>query len=227
MFGMGVLESVRQSLVDLPALLLLVLAINSYHRAHTLKSAIWLGLGNLAKESNLLATLALNLDGLRWTATTRKKAMAAVLAAIPIAAWSIYASYRLPDPNDSTGMGNFTWPFVGIAQQAGICLAEIAHGNWDGRFVMGLMAVIGLPLQAWVLWRRPDFASGWWRVGAAYALLILFLGPWVWSGYWAACRALLPMTVAFNLLLPPDTRSFWPLWILGNSTMLHAIWRFL
>ena len=66
----------------------------------------------------------------------------------------------------------------------------------------------------------------WWRIGAAYSILLLFLSYWVWSGYWAACRAVLPMTIAFNLLLPPN-RFFWPLWILGNLTLLHGVWRFL
>lgn len=69
-------------------------------------------------------------------------------------------------------------------------------------------------------------ANPWWRVGVAYGVLLLFLGPWVWSGYWAACRAVLPLTIAFNLLLPAN-RAFWPLLILGNLSLLHAVWRFL
>ena len=77
-----------------------------------------------------------------------------------------------------------------------------------------------------ILWRTPQFSSPWWRIGAAYSFLLLFLGTWVWSGYWAVCRAVLPMTITFNLLLPVN-RAFWPLWILGNLTVLHAIWRFL
>jgi hypothetical protein len=227
MFGMGVLESARQSLVDLPALLLLAMAIDAHNRTQPSRSTIWLGFGNLAKESNLLGALALNLESFRWPFTNAKKIVRMIVAAIPVIAWSCYVSYRLPNSPEASGTGNFTWPLWGICQQAGICLGEIAKGNWDGRFSMGLLAIIGLSTQAWVLWRRPDFRSGWWRVGAAYSILMLVLGPWVWSGYWAACRALLPMTIAFNLLLPADNRSFWPLWILGNSALLHAIWRFL
>ncbi|MES1168363.1 MAG: hypothetical protein ABUL61_04250, partial [Oleiharenicola lentus] len=144
-----------------------------------------------------------------------------------LAAWSYYVSTRLPPSPDSTGAGNFTWPLVGIVQHVYTCGSEIAAGNWDGRFTMGLLAAIGFAVQAWTLWRSPDFRSSWWRVGAAYALLMLFLSPWVWSGYWAASRALLPATIAFNLLLPGNSRSFWPLWALGNVTLLHALWRFL
>jgi hypothetical protein len=34
------------------------------------------------------------------------------------------------------------------------------------------------------------------------------------------------MTIAFNLLLPAN-RFFWPVWIVGNLVLLHAVWRFL
>lgn len=227
MFGMGVLESVRQSLVDLPALVFLTLAIIAHDRSSTTRSTGWLALANLTKESSLLAALVLSADSFRWPFLTRRKIISLLLATLPLAAWSYYVGTRLPSSPDSSGAGNFTWPLVGIAQHVYTCGSEIAAGNWDGRFTMGLLALIGFAVQAWTLWRRPDFRSSWWRVGAAYALLMLFLSPWVWSGYWAASRALLPATIAFNLLLPGNSRSFWPLWALGNVTLLHALWRFL
>ena len=227
MFGMGVLESVRQSLVDLPAALLLTLAIVAHDRARSGRSTGWLALANLAKESSLLGSFALNLKSLRWPFLSKKQALSLVLAATPLVAWTIYVNSRLPNTTGTTGIGNFTWPFLGIALQIKTCLSEIAQGNWDGRFTMGLLAIIGLATQAVVLGKTPNMKSSWWRVGIAYALLLPFLSPWVWSGYWAASRALLPMTIAFNLLLPGNTRTFWPLWVIGNATLLHAIWRFL
>ncbi|MBI2515760.1 MAG: hypothetical protein HYV95_02485 [Opitutae bacterium] len=102
----------------------------------------------------------------------------------------------------------------------------LLRGNFAGHLTFASLAITGLALQAATLWRHRQPASAWWRIGAAYSLLLLFLGPWVWSGYWAACRAVLPLTIAFNLLLPAG-RAFWPLWILGNLTTLHAVWRFL
>jgi len=227
MFGMGVLESVRQSLVDLPALLLLALAIRAHDRARSAPSTGWLGLAGLAKESSLLGALALGIEKPRWPFLTKRSALSVAVAAIPLLAWSLYVSYRLPGSAGASGTGNFAWPLVGIVQQIGTCVSEIVDGNWDGRYTMGLVAVASLTTQAFVLWRTPRIKSSWWRVGAAYALLLIFLSSWVWSGYWAACRALLPTAIAFNLLLPENARRFWPLWILGNSTMLHAIWRFL
>lgn len=59
MFGLGVMDSVRQSLVDLPALLLLVLATTAYHKAQSTRSTLWLALSNLTKETFLLGGFAL------------------------------------------------------------------------------------------------------------------------------------------------------------------------
>jgi len=227
MFGMGVLDSVRQSLVDLPALLLLTLAILARDRGRPAQSTCWVAFAGLAKESSLLGAIAVGVESFRWPFTTKRKALSIAVAAMPLVAWSFYIHYRLPESTGTSGAGNFTWPLLGLVLQIKTSLSEIIQGNWDGRYTMGLMCIVGLTIQAWTLWRTPDIKSSWWRVGAAYALLLLVLSPWVWSGYWAACRAVLPMTIAFNLLLPAQPRTFWPLWVLGNSTMLHAIWRFL
>lgn len=226
MFSMGILDSVRQSLVDLPALLLLTLAASAWSRVHPGRATLWLTLGNLAKETDVLGTLALMGDQLvakarRWTTF-----WLLAVAVIPLAIWSLYVHQSLPATGAAEGFGNFTWPLLGVITHAQLCTGAILHGSWDSRYTFGLLSVLSLATQVMVLWRRPEVDSAWWRVGAAYSLLLPFLGPWVWSGYWATCRAVLPMTVAFNLLLP-KTRSFWPLWAMGNLTLLHAVWRFL
>ncbi|HLP26971.1 MAG TPA: hypothetical protein VK477_14920, partial [Acidobacteriota bacterium] len=117
-------------------------------------------------------------------------------------------------------------PLLGALGQLAASARELLAGNFDSRHTFAVLGISGLALQTTVLWRRRDPASPWWRIGAAYSVLLLFLGPWVWSGYWAACRAVLPLTIAFNLLLPAG-RTFWPLLIVGNLTALHGVWRFL
>jgi len=52
MFSLGVLDSVRKSLVDLTALLLLRLATEAYTQARAGRSALWLALANLTKETS-------------------------------------------------------------------------------------------------------------------------------------------------------------------------------
>ena len=227
MFSMGILESVRQSLVDLPALLIFTLAVSAQAKSTTARSTVWLALGNLTKESNLLGALALWFGDPKRPFPLKKTLISFSLAALPLLVWSWYVGTRLPSSTESGGLGNFTWPLLGLGMHLKLCLSELTAGNWDGRFSMGLLGAAGFATQAWVLWRHPNFQSGWWRAGSAYALLLLFLSPWVWSGYWAVSRVVLPMTIAFNLLLPSSRRAFWPLWALGNVSMLHAVWRFL
>jgi hypothetical protein len=226
LFSMGALESVRQSLVDLPALLLLALAAASHQRTRFAASTAWLALGNLAKEINLLGMIALKCDHLLDSTLRKRAILSLLLGAIPFALWAAYVKARLPGPWISGATGNFSWPLLGLIEQARLSASELASGNFDGRHSFALLAMTGLVLQLIVLWRSPQLQSPWWRIGAAFSILFLFLGSWVWSGYWAVCRVALPMTVAFNLLLPA-TRWFCPLWIVGNLTILHGVWRFL
>jgi hypothetical protein len=226
MFSLGVLDSVRQSLVDLPALLLLALAVGVCAKPHPTCSVFWLALANLAKETSLLGTLALLCDKSFRPFPWRRVGLGLVVAILPLALWSLYVQQRFAQIPGNTGAGNFSWPLFGLLTQAKYSLRELSFGNLDSRYSFSLVALAGFFVQTWILWRTPQFSSPWWRIGAAYSFLLLFLGSWVWSGYWAVCRAVLPMTIAFNLLLPVN-RAFWPLWILGNLTVLHAIWRFL
>jgi hypothetical protein len=226
MLSLGVLDSVRQSLVDLPAALLLVLAVNSYSQTRPAGSAAWAALANLAKETSLLGSVALYGGEYHRPFPWRRITLVLLMAVLPIAIWSLYVNQRLAGSIKETSLGNFTWPFVGLLMQGKNSLRELFAGNFDSRYSFGLIGIVGLLTQAWFLWSNRGPQKPWWRVGLAYSLLLVFLGPWVWSGYWAACRAVLPMTIAFNLLLPA-TRAFWPWWIVGNFTVLHAVWRFL
>jgi hypothetical protein len=60
-------------------------------------------------------------------------------------------------------------------------------------------------------------------VGAAYAVLMMVLGDAVWENYpSAAARVLLPMTLAFNILVPRG--RWWPLLLLvGNLGVISSI----
>lgn len=224
LFSLGVLDSVRQSLVDLPALLLLVIAVRSARTSSPHHPALWSALGHLTKETNLLGTLALAVRP-RSSHNPHRRFIWFALSALPLAVWMFYVAVRFPD-GGSSGLGNFTWPLVGAIDHFQTSAREILTGNFDSRYAFALLAISGLAIQCVTLWRIPLPANSWWRIGAAYSVLLLFLGPWVWSGYWAACRAVLPLTIAFNLLLPAG-RAFWPLWGAGNLTLLHGIWRFL
>ena len=86
-----------------------------------------------------------------------------------------------------------------------------------------LLALISLGTQAMVLVAVRAWTSAWWRVGIVSCALMLVLGPAVWGGHpSAATRVLVPMTIAFNAVLPFN-RRFWPLFVLGNLTILDGL----
>ena len=226
MFSIGVLDSVRQSLVDLPALLFLALAVEAQLSEKNSKSTLWLALGNLTKETSVLGTIALYGNSLIGPARRSGRRLSLFLAVLPLALWALYVQQRFSGVGQDTSWGNFNWPLIGLLEQINLCSAEIFKGNFNGRYTFGLLAILGLMTQTWVVWRRPQWSAPWWRIGAIYSLLLIFLSSWVWSGYWAACRSVLPLTICFNLLLPIN-RWFWILWLAGNLTLLHGVWRFI
>ena len=83
--------------------------------------------------------------------------------------------------------------------------------------------MIGFTTQAVVLLFVRDWRNPWWRAGVGSVVLMTFLGPVVWEGYpGAVTRVLLPMTFAFNAVLPRN-HWFWPLFFLGNLSVLPAL----
>jgi len=99
----------------------------------------------------------------------------------------------------------------------------VAVGRHSG-FVwqLDLAVVVGLMAQMFFFAGRIRWSNPWWRLGAVYAFLMIFLGDAVWEHYpTAAARVLLPMTLAFNVLVP---RKGWALvlLIIGNLGVLGA-----
>jgi len=82
--------------------------------------------------------------------------------------------------------------------------------------------LVALTAQCLFFVLRPRWSEAWWRAGIGYAVLLVVLGDAVWEGYpGAASRVLLPMTLAFNILVPRG-RSWWLLLLLGNLTVFFS-----
>ena len=85
------------------------------------------------------------------------------------------------------------------------------------------IAPLVLVTQASFLLLRRQPARAWWRVGAGFAVLMLLVAQPVWEGYpGAATRVLLPMTLAFNLLVPRG-RRWLPILLLGNLSAIVGV----
>jgi hypothetical protein len=226
MFSMGVLDSVRLALTDMPALLLVLVSMLLLARAREVPAALAGVLAVLTKETSIL--------GLgHFFAPSRLRDRAAFvrsLAWVAVAAgafvlWMTYVSTRFGEMGLQAD-GNITFPFSEFMDAAFGAIAELSRARFDTRYAFRLAAMAGLTIQfAWLVWHRQP-ASAMWRLGMIYAILFVCLGSNVWHGYWAACRLALPMTVAFNVLLPKN-RAFWPLLVLSNLPVIHAVIRWL
>jgi hypothetical protein len=64
-------------------------------------------------------------------------------------------------------------------------------------------------------------------VAAGYVVLMLILDAVLWAPITGAItRVMLPLTVAFNVLLAREPRAsrFWPWFALGNLHVIPAMW---
>jgi len=84
--------------------------------------------------------------------------------------------------------------------------------------------VFGHAKAAYLLLRwRPSEPI--WGLGVGFAVLTALIGPAVWEEFIAYTRVLLPLTIAFNLLLLRHEfgARFWALFIAGNCGLVGGL----
>lgn len=222
LFSFGLLVSFRNALVDGPSLLLVAIGVLLWERGRTKSATAVLALGGLAKETNLLAAAAVLPAGKAPPRDLLKVAVRGLLIFTPLALWMVYLAWRVQG-SVYAGERNFDLPLAAYGRK----WLEIAAG-WPQLAVenpgpaLSLLMMVSLTAQLAYLVCRPQWSQLWWRIGASYAVLMIFLGDAVWEGYpGAASRVLLPMQLAFNVLVPAGN-GWKALLIAGNLTMLGA-----
>jgi hypothetical protein len=215
--------SVARALTVLPSALLIATAILLAERRREVGAVVSFALAALTRDTSVLAgTLLMPTQPSRRQAWI-VAALRGALAIVPVAAWAWYAHWRFPDSPLVDG-ANFERPFVAMIGALDATWRALPQKGWH-IFVAQLFTTIGLCTQ-WLFlacsvhgaWRER-----WWRTGAAFAMLLVVLGPAVWEDAAAAARAVLPMTLAFNILLPRDRRWSLPVCVLGNLSVLHGL----
>lgn len=222
LFAWGLTMSVREALMDGPSLLLIAFGVALFERGRRWTSTCVLGIAGLGRETNLLALPALAPGGdWHWREILRA-AGRGLLALMPLAAWIACIWFVCGQPSNA-GVGNIGRPFAAYFAKWFDAVRGYRAEGWDSSARWTLILLTSLSVQLLVILLRPRWSQPWWRVGAPFAVLFIFLGPAVWGGYpGAAARVVLPMTLAFNVLVPRGLR-WWPILLLGNLSALSAV----
>jgi hypothetical protein len=229
MFCHGVCMSVHDSLVDAPSLLLVALAMRALETGHRGAATGVLALAGLGKETSVLAVGALadlpERHAWRSARAWGRFAVTALAVVTPLLVWIAYVRWKI-GPADDAGLGNFTRPFAGLTEKWTAALADLVTNPSDPLMWATALAVLAITAQFLFFALRWRPAEAWWRVGAAFAGMMVFLSTPVWEGYPGAfTRVLLPMTLAFNVLVPRG-RRWLPLLMAGNLSVLAAVGEF-
>jgi hypothetical protein len=221
MFSFGVAFSLRGSLVDGPGLLLIALGMRLLEERRPWLAAVVMGVSGLGKETCILSGAAP-----AWPAKPTARDWAAAIlrgtvVVAPLALWTGYIVFSFGREGTDSGSRNFALPFTEFWRKAVSSISELCSDPPTLAYTLsGVFAVVSLSTQFLFFALRPRWQDPWWRLGAAYAVLMMCLGEAVWEGYpSAAVRVLLPMLLAFNLTVP-RSRRWWIVILLGNITIL-------
>jgi hypothetical protein len=226
LFAHGVGMSVRHALTDAPSLLLLALGMLWWEKQQHRSAMGALAAATLAKETAVLAAV-LWVDspprGWRWWG---RMALVGILIITPLLLWMGYVRWRFGAVPSEEGLGNFALPLAGLMGKWSDTLGEIGRDGWSKFNFVTLLTVLALTVQVMFFLLRWRAREAWWRVGAVFATLGLIVAQPVWEGHpGAATRVLLPMMVAFNLLVP-RARRWLPVLIAGNLSIAASVVEF-
>jgi hypothetical protein len=224
MFSAGLLVSVRLSMLEGPSMLIVALAILAHERRRGWIATGLMAISGLGRETNLIGSGLLVGKMPRSAREILAAGGTAACIALPFIVWSLYVSsiypgfsYNNPD--------SFAVPFSGYLSKWAAALREVDQYGWRSDARYQLVVLIGLSVQMAFLALRWEPKSAWWRMAAPYCLLFAMTSHFVWEGSpGAAPRVLLPLTLAFNVLVARlEGWSFWVLIMLGNLPVLCGI----
>ncbi len=224
LFSFGLIFSVRSALLDGPSLFLIAVGMALLESNRIWLGTSVLGLAGLGKDTNILSASAIELpkpgsfrSWLKWFAKL-------ALVVGPLLGWVLCITIWIGHGSD-IGARNFSFPFAALFQKLSNVVSNLLTDGQHFRSIAkyDLLVLIGLVTQFFFFTFRMRWRDRWWRMGISFSALMVFLGESVWEGYpTAASRILLPMTLAFNILVPRV--GWWPLvLILGNLGVVGSV----
>jgi hypothetical protein len=223
LFSFGLIFSVKRALLDGPSLVLTAGAMALIESRRPWLGALVMGVGGLGKDTSVLCASAFELPGARNPRAWARWAAQVALVVLPIGLWMGALRLMLGGGGD-LGLRNFAGVFAGLCHKLEDTVSSMMAQGYpfspEVRF--DALVLAGLLAQFFFFALRVRWRDAWWRVGASSAALMLFLGDAVWEHYpSAAARVLLPMTLAFNILVPRG--RWWPVLLLaGNLGVLGS-----
>ena len=217
LFSAGALASVRLALTDLIALAILAAALLAAEQSRRRSATALLAAAALARETSLLAFAGLA----ERPFFSLRTILRVFLVVAPLAAWLVYLRWRI-GPADA-GWANFTFPGSGLVEKWSAATTALFTVADHPLAITTWLATLGLTTQAVFFATRWRLDDRWWRIGIAYTVLLLFLGTAVWEDFpGAALRVLLPLTLAFNVLVH-RTRAPLAWLLIGNLTLFAGL----
>ncbi len=221
----GSLVSVEYAMTDLPAATLAVASLG----AAEIPAGILLALAVLTKPTYALflfgRILPLPGAGREWL----RRSLLFLLAATPFLLWEDYLQHVCT--GEVVDRTQFASPFVAWTRLAvgnwQALVHPVAAVTWVGRSdaLFQLLALVSSTAQAVFLVVRPRVRNPVWVVGAAFAVLLFCLPDKTIIDAEGYTRTVLPLEIAFNLLLL-DVRSprhFLALLVVGNIGLLEGL----
>lgn len=234
LFTHGLLISVRNAVPDGPSVLLTALAVLAADRGRRSISAMVTGVAGLARETNILAGVAL-LRGIGASSGRARASVAAALICIlPLALWfdylrSIYGAAAF------SGGGHITVPLSGLWWKLQVSASELSASGFTVKTVANMASLGGFFAQvAALVWctrtwlRERSVASSWLQVAWVFLILGLVAHRVVWDGSPGAfTRVMLPLTIGVNALMALAPRAPWWLIISANLGVVSGLMAFL
>jgi hypothetical protein len=227
-FTTGALISVQRSLTDLPAA-----TLGFFASALSGASAcLMMSMAILTRETSAMFLLKFAWPLPKDRSEVFALTFRAALVIAPLALWLLYVHYSFGASFQDTGA--FGWPFRGWALHVytnwkalnamplKFDLSSLIDWQWH---MFELLALLSAMVQAFcfAIWRSPRCA--YWRMGVGFAVMFIFFTSCIFEEQIAFCRAVLPMTIAFNIGLMRLKGSAFALnFIAGN---LGLAWGFI
>jgi hypothetical protein len=225
----GILLSMRSSLTDFPAFVLMTLAIMIGDRG----GAGVLALAALTREVSVLGLAALVEIKPPWLKALKKNFWLGLIAIGPMLLWFGYIAWRLRMQAALESSWYLDWPlramgrklgeFIVVASQGGIQWAQF-YKDYE---LHALLTIIATLTQCIYLLTHRAWENRVWRLAAVFVPFFLCISYPSWENHFNVTRHALPITLGFNLVLAMRPNRRWLWWfLLGNCFVPYGVLEF-